>query len=76
MIDRPWKVALLRRRDGDLCHLCGAPMAFPVGTDPRNDWSATLDHLVPVAHGGTDELQNLKLAHYSCNVRRGTEPYR
>jgi 5-methylcytosine-specific restriction endonuclease McrA len=31
---------------------------------------ATVDHLIPVAHGGTDDPRNVALAHRVCNVRR------
>jgi 5-methylcytosine-specific restriction endonuclease McrA len=33
--------------------------------------SATFDHLIPVSDGGTDAPVNLRLAHLSCNSRRG-----
>jgi hypothetical protein len=57
-------------RDGWNCHLCnrrvGRAYRHP---HPR---SGTFDHLIPVADGGTDAPENLRLAHRSCNVRRGT----
>jgi 5-methylcytosine-specific restriction endonuclease McrA len=44
--------------------------------DPRrSDWRApgfpTLDHLIPASKGGTDDPENLKLAHRSCNRAKG-----
>lgn len=44
---------------GRVCHLCGRP------------GSTTIDHLVPRARGGTDDLDNLRPAHQSCNSSRG-----
>lgn len=55
-------------RDGWRCHLCKRKVdpATP-GTDPQGP---TIDHLLPIAAGGLDELVNVALAHRSCNVRR------
>ena len=33
----------------------------------------TLDHIVPVAHGGPDSMENLQLACGSCNGAKGTD---
>ena len=41
------------------CALCGRP-----GAD-------TADHIIPYDAGGTDELDNLRPAHHSCNSRAG-----
>jgi len=43
---------------GDTCHLCGHP-----GAD-------TVDHIIPRSRGGTDDLDNLRPAHLSCNSAR------
>lgn len=29
------------------------------------------DHIIPIAHGGSDELENLRAVHRSCNRKRG-----
>lgn len=31
----------------------------------------SVDHIVPVSRGGTDELANLRAVHPWCNARRG-----
>lgn len=56
-------------RDGGTCMICGDPcdMASVV---PDN-WAPTLDHIIPRSHGGPDTLENLRLAHFICNSRRG-----
>jgi 5-methylcytosine-specific restriction endonuclease McrA len=42
--------------------------------DPKLRWpdlmAATLDHIIPIAQGGTHEPRNVQLAHFSCNVRK------
>ena len=61
------KSAKLRRavleRDGKDCWLCGERM-------PTND--RTVEHLVAKANGGTDDLENLALAHRACNELLGS----
>ena len=56
------KVALLLR-DGNLCCLC--PKIFTTENPP------TLEHVIPEADGGMTEMSNLKLAHSSCNQKKG-----
>jgi 5-methylcytosine-specific restriction endonuclease McrA len=45
------------------CHLCGE------GPRPGDPFVA--DHVVPRSLGGSDEIDNLRPAHRSCNGRRG-----
>lgn len=55
-------------RDGWRCHLCRKPVDRTLpGTDQRGP---TVDHLIPLVDGGTDELANVALAHRACNVKR------
>lgn len=56
-------------RDGWVCQICGEGTSrrFTAG-DP---WSPTLDHIVPRSRGGSDDAQNLRLAHSWCNSVRG-----
>lgn len=53
--------AALWERDGGKCHICGKRC------DP-NDWHA--DHLIPLSRGGAHTMNNLAVAHPSCNHRR------
>lgn len=46
-------------RDGYLCDECG-------GTE-----SLTIDHIMPLSKGGSDELDNLRLLCQSCNSTKG-----
>jgi 5-methylcytosine-specific restriction endonuclease McrA len=62
-------VAQLGARDGWRCHLCRRRVdaALPY----QHAMAGTRDHLVPVTDGGDDSGANLRLAHRSCNSRRG-----
>jgi 5-methylcytosine-specific restriction endonuclease McrA len=48
-------------RDGERCHICGKPV--------RRD-QMSLDHIVPIALGGSHTMANVRLAHRRCNYRR------
>lgn len=37
----------------------------------RNPLSASVDHIVPLAAGGTDDRSNLQIAHLFCNLYKG-----
>lgn len=50
-----------RALQGDLCFLC----RLPLGDD------VTLDHVIPLAHGGTEHYRNKVLAHGACNNAKG-----
>jgi hypothetical protein len=60
--------AALLDRDGDLCHVCHLPF-----TDNR---PPTIDHFIERSKGGNSKLNNLKLAHESCNNMRSNKPER
>lgn len=56
-------------RDRLICQLCDSPVDLNLPTTDR--WAATLDHIIPYSLGGSDDESNLRLAHRSCNSRRG-----
>lgn len=59
-------IAVLVRRDGNSCHICGLTIDFNVIVP--DDKAATIDHLVPLSMGGCHTLENAKLAHFICNT--------
>ena len=62
-------IELIYARDGDACCLCRRPIAMDLpGSHPDGP---SIEHHLPVSKGGTNALDNLGLAHRSCNQRRG-----
>jgi len=57
-------------RDGWVCHLCRCKVKREAG-GAKNPKGATVDHLIPVSADGHHEWDNVALACWDCNVRRG-----
>jgi 5-methylcytosine-specific restriction endonuclease McrA len=60
-----WTIDTLIRAHGCICALCGEPIA--------SRQEATLDHVIAASRGGSDTIENLQLAHESCNKRKGSK---
>lgn len=62
-------------RDGRTCQICGVPTRFfRSGYDTpfdRDDVAGSVDHIIPVSKGGTNDESNLRWACRSCNCSRG-----
>jgi len=53
-------------RDGHVCHICGGEV------EPGD---IHLDHVLPLALGGTHHPDNLRVAHSRCNLsKRASQP--
>jgi 5-methylcytosine-specific restriction endonuclease McrA len=59
-----WVFERIAHRDQYRCRICGQGY---IRDDPWN-----IDHDLPLARGGTNHLDNLRLTHQSCNRRKGT----
>ena len=59
-------------RDGWICQICGEPTTGRIGTEPLD---AQADHKIPLAAGGTDDLDNLRCAHARCNALLGASGF-
>lgn len=69
---RPLPTYWIAERDGWICHLCGGPIdRRPHGWGVINYQGASADHVVPHSKGGSDDVTNLRAAHWMCNVLRG-----
>ena len=50
------------RRSGGTCEICGKPIS-------RFQYS--IDHIIPLSRGGTNNIDNLRAVHPSCNKLKG-----
>ena len=57
-------------RDGWICHLCTGSVA-PHLWGTRGSDAPVIDHVIPISRGGPDTAENVKLAHWSCNSKKG-----
>ena len=57
-----WLRAKVIERDGLLCGLCGKAVS-------AND--VHIDHVIPLALGGPTTIDNLQVAHSTCNIKKG-----
>ena len=57
-----------------VCWLCNGLIDF--GLPAGHPWSFEVDHVVPRAHGGTDDRHNLRASHRKCNNERWNKPAR
>lgn len=56
-------------RDGMACYMCGIDCVLAVSCH-QNARTLTLDHVVPVKHGGTDDESNLRVCCAECNGKK------
>lgn len=56
-------------RDGWRCQICMKPVAR--SRSVPHPFAPTLDHIVPLAAGGAHVRENVQLAHFICNSRKG-----
>jgi 5-methylcytosine-specific restriction endonuclease McrA len=62
-VERIESLVVLERDDG-VCWLCGTDV------DPTD---FTVDHVIPLSKGGEESYANARLAHRSCNSRKGAQ---
>ncbi len=65
----PVSIAELRRRDEDICRICGERVDFT--TQPPHPSAATIDHILALVKGGEHSYENTQLAHLRCNTTKG-----
>lgn len=70
----------LFERDSGICHICGKPCDYSDYVVKNGKRCArgnypSCDHIVPISKGGTHSWDNVKLAHVSCNAKKGVKPF-
>ena len=66
-VEDVWR-AKVYARDGYVCQLCRKPMKM--SAEVPHPKAPTLDHVIPLVHGGTHEYANVQAAHFICNSRK------
>lgn len=52
----------------EICGICGRPVDKSIKYP--HPLSPTVDHIIPIARGGSSDLENLQLAHRCCNRQK------
>lgn len=72
-------LSALIERDGGICHICGKKVSDRVkfggsrGKGEDRTMYPSVDHIVPISRGGEHVWSNVKLAHLSCNAKKGAK---
>ena len=61
-------------RDGCGCWYCGKRLQYKTKAKRLPPHYMQLEHIVPKAHGGSDDTDNIVGACKECNRRKGTKP--
>lgn len=71
MRTRHYKQKTVWSETGGVCHWCGIQtVKNPSGTGIQVYNTFTVDHVIPVSQGGTNDRENLVAACYACNQKR------
>lgn len=63
-----YTTAEIAERDKFVCGICREPVDMALSG--LNPWGPTIDHVYPLIRGGSDTLDNVQLAHRTCNLRK------
>ena len=63
------KLSTLAERDGWMCGICNKSINPETKWPNQQCWS--VDHIEPLSMGGSHTYDNVRLAHWICNVKRG-----
>ena len=62
-------LAALGERDGWTCGICGEAVDKTIRCPDRA--APTIDHVLPISHGGRHRWSNVQLSHFACNMAKG-----
>lgn len=63
----------LHAKDGGRCYICHRLTVLHNNGKKRNKRLATIDHVIPVAHGGLHTWANVRNCCWECNIRKGSK---
>ncbi|MBR4178015.1 MAG: HNH endonuclease [Bacilli bacterium] len=68
----------LYKRDKGICYICNKPCDYNDYIVKNNNIICgnnypSIEHVIPISKGGTDEWDNIKLAHRHCNSIKGNK---
>lgn len=63
VVERVWFSKDILRKSDDVCAHCGCPVA--IGDN------FTVEHVVPISKGGTNDLVNIVALRQTCNTTKG-----
>lgn len=71
-IDKTITLEKLIKRDNNVCYICNRECnlndyTFSGNTFIAGNYYPSIDHVIPIAKGGTHEWNNIRLAHRICN---------
>ena len=69
-----WKGAIIPGYDPDLWRRddFGRAISFAAYGDRESKFGWEIDHVIPVADGGTDDIDNLRSLHWRSNLARNS----
>ena len=75
-VDTSITLERLIERDDGVCHICGGKIdkedySYKDGYRVTGRSYPSIDHVIPIAMGGTHTWNNVKLAHMVCNAQKG-----
>jgi len=76
--DRDATLNALYKKYNGTCYLCGGQCDWSDGKWEHGVFKVgahypSREHIIPIAKGGDDTWSNLRLAHVSCNAKKGTK---
>ena len=60
---------IITERFEGICQACGKEGLSPLSTD--DDFLASIDHVIPLSRGGTNDDDNIQLLCLPCNLKKG-----
>jgi len=76
IVDKDISLNRLFEKDEGICYICGKKCDKKDIRYENGAWIVggrypSIDHVKPLSKGGEHSWKNVKLAHYSCNVKKG-----